>query len=206
MRFGLALFLFGFTSLFGQANQLAGMQQDLAELKNEVDKLKLENADLREALVKQRNAVAPNSSNAEAAARIKADTLTEVERRLKQQSADVNVALNELGRRVDAALAGRAPVPNRPIIPTGKPVAPTAPAAGPSVPATPPAAPDDSLPSDLPRTGTTYKVKSGDTVTRIARQFGSKAEWILQANKLSSPAALRADVEIFVPQPEGPAR
>jgi LysM repeat protein len=49
-------------------------------------------------------------------------------------------------------------------------------------------------------------VKTGDTVSRIARQFGSKVEWILQANKLSSPAALRADVEIFVPQPEAPAR
>jgi LysM repeat protein len=49
-------------------------------------------------------------------------------------------------------------------------------------------------------------VKSGDTVTKIARQFGSKIEWILQANKLPSTGALRADVEIFVPQPEAPAR
>jgi LysM repeat protein len=58
----------------------------------------------------------------------------------------------------------------------------------------------------MPRTGTPYRVKSGDTVTKIARQFGSKIEWILQANKLPSTGALRADVEIFVPQPEAPAR
>jgi LysM repeat protein len=58
----------------------------------------------------------------------------------------------------------------------------------------------------MPRTGSTYKVKSGDTAIRIARQFGSKVEWIVQANKLSGPGALRADVEIFVPQPEAPAR
>jgi hypothetical protein len=35
---------------------------------------------------------------------------------------------------------------------------------------------------------------------------GSKSEWILAANKLASPAALRADAEIFIPQPETPSR
>jgi LysM repeat protein len=199
MRFGLLFLLLGFAPLFAQNNQLAGMQQDLAELRNEVEKLKLENADLRDALNKQRNASVGNSSNAEAAARTKAEALAEVDRRLKQQTADVNAALTELGRRVDAALAGRQP----PAKPTGTPPSTT----GVAPPATtPPPAPEDGLPTDMPRTGTPYKVKSGDTVTKIARQFGSKIEWILQANKLSSAGALRADVEIFVPQPEVPAR
>jgi len=199
MRFGLLFLLLGFAPLFAQNNQLAGMQQDLAELRNEVEKLKLENADLRDALNKQRNASVGNSSNAEAAARTKAEALAEVDRRLKQQTADVNAALTELGRRVDAALAGRQPLAK----PTGTPPSTT----GVAPPATtPPPAPEDGLPTDMPRTGTPYKVKSGDTVTKIARQFGSKIEWILQANKLPSPGALRADVEIFVPQPETPVR
>ena len=199
MRFGLLFLLLGFAPLFAQNNQLAGMQQDLAELRNEVEKLKLENADLRDALNKQRNASVGNSSNAEAAARTKAEALAEVDRRLKQQTADVNAALTELGRRVDAALAGRQPLAK----PTGTPPSTT----GVAPPATtPPPAPEDGLPTDMPRTGTPYKVKSGDTVTKIARQFGSKIEWILQANKLSSAGALRADVEIFVPQPETPVR
>jgi len=199
MRFGLLFLLLGFAPLFAQNNQLAGMQQDLAELRNEVEKLKLENADLRDALNKQRNASVGNSSNAEAAARTKAEALAEVDRRLKQQTADVNAALTELGRRVDAALAGRQPLAK----PTGTPPSTT----GVAPPATtPPPAPEDGLPTDMPRTGTPYKVKSGDTVTKIARQFGSKIEWILQANKLPSPGALRADVEIFVPQPEAPVR
>ncbi len=199
MRLGFVFLLLGLVPLFGQTNQLAGLQQDLAELRNEVEKLKLENADLRDALNKQRNATAGNSTSAESSARVKAEALAEVDRRLKQQTADVNTALAELGRRVDAALAGRPTTP-RPTTPTTKPTA------NPPVASNPPATPDDGLPADLPRTGTTYKVKSGDTVTRIARQFGSKPEWILQANKLSSAAALRADVEIFVPQPEAPAR
>ena len=199
MRFGLLFLLLGFAPLFAQNNQLAGMQQDRAELRNEVEKLKLENADLRDALNKQRNASVGNSSTAEASARTKAEALAEVDRRLKQQTADVNAALTELGRRVDAALAGRQPLAK----PTGTPPSTT----GVAPPTTnPPPAPEDGLPTDMPRTGTPYKVKSGDTVTKIARQFGSKIEWILQANKLPSPGALRADVEIFVPQPEAPAR
>lgn len=199
MRFGLLFLLLGFAPLFAQNNQLAGMQQDLAELRNEVEKLKLENADLRDALNKQRNASVGNSSTVEASARTKAEALAEVDRRLKQQTADVNTALTELGRRVDAALAGRQPLAK----PTGTPPSTT----GVAPPTTnPPPAPEDGLPTDMPRTGTPYKVKSGDTVTKIARQFGSKIEWILQANKLPSPGALRADVEIFVPQPEAPAR
>lgn len=202
MRFGLLFLLLGFAPLMAQNSQIAGMQQDLAELRNEVEKLKLENADLRDALNKQRNATAGNSSTAEASARTKAEALAEVDRRLKQQTADVNAALAELARRVDAALAGRQPTTNRPVTPQAKPTgAPTSPTA-----ANPPAAPDDGLPSEIPRTGSTYKVKSGDSVTRIARQFGSKVEWIIQANKLSSSGALRTDVEIFVPQPEAPAR
>lgn len=207
MRFGLLFLLLGFAPLFAQNNQLAGMQQDLAELRNEVEKLKLENADLRDALNKQRNASVGNSSTAEASARTKAEALAEVDRRLKQQTADVNAALTELGRRVDAALAGRQPVAARPVTPPAKPTVTPPSTTGVAPPATtPPAAPEDGLPADMPRTGTPYKVKSGDTVTKIARQFGSKVEWILQANKLPSTGALRADVEIFVPQPEAPAR
>ncbi|NBV79537.1 MAG: LysM peptidoglycan-binding domain-containing protein [Verrucomicrobia bacterium] len=204
MRFGLLFLLLGFAPLLAQNSQIAGMQQDLAELRNEVEKLKLENADLREALVKQRNATAGNSTSSEASARTKAETLAEVDRRLKQQTADVNAALAELARRVDAALAGRQPPTTRPTTPNSKPTS-TPPSTTPPA-SIPPAAPDDGLAAEIPRTGTPYKVKPGDTVTRIARQFGSKPEWILQANKLASPSALRADVEIFVPQPEAPAR
>ena len=197
MRFGLFLLLAGLAPLFAQNNQLAGLQQDLSELRNEVEKLKLENADLRDALNKQRNATVGNSSSAEAAARTKAEALAEVDRRLKQQTVDVNAALAELARRVDAALAGRQPAATRPTTPSTSPTKPTG---------TSPAAPDDGLSTDIPRTGSTYKVKPGDTVIRIARQFGSKPEWIMQANRLPSAGALRSDVEIFVPQPEAPAR
>jgi LysM repeat protein len=66
--------------------------------------------------------------------------------------------------------------------------------------------PSEGAPSDQPQTGVKYRVKSGDTVTKIALRHGSKVEWILKANNLSSPAALKADVDIFVPQPENAGR
>ena len=199
MRLGLALLLLGLTPLFAQNSaQFAGLQQDLAELRNEVEKLKLDNADLREALAKAKAGQAPASGHAEALAKVRAEILAEVDRRLKLQGADVNAALAEQARQVNAALAGKpsAPVATRPPA--------TAPTTSADKPATP--APDDGFPPDMPRTGIKVRVKSGDSVSKLARVHGSKSEWILAANKLASPAALRADVEIFIPQPETPSR
>lgn len=199
MRLGLALLLLGLTPLFAQNSaQFAGLQQDLAELRNEVEKLKLDNADLREALAKAKAGQAPASGHAEALAKVRAEILAEVDRRLKLQGADVNAALAEQARQVNAALAGKpsATVANRP--------AATAPTTSAEKPAT--AAPDDGFPPDMPRTGIKVRVKSGDSVSKLARVHGSKSEWILAANKLASPAALRADAEIFIPQPETPSR
>ena len=60
MRRGFALLFLSLAPLFAQnAAQFAGMQQDLADLRNEVEKLKLENADLRDALTKSKAGQAP---------------------------------------------------------------------------------------------------------------------------------------------------
>ena len=199
MRLGLALLLLGLAPLFAQNSaQFAGMQQDLAELRNEVEKLKLDNADLREALAKAKAGQAPASGNAEALAKVRAEILAEVDRRLKLQGADVNAALAEQARQVNAALAGKGATPV-----AGRPTA-TPPTTAADKPAS--AAPDDGFPPDMPRSGIKVRVKPGDSVSRLARVHGSKSEWILAANKLASPAALRADAEIFIPQPETPSR
>ncbi len=199
MRRGFALLFLSLAPLFAQnAAQFAGMQQDLADLRNEVEKLKLENADLRDALTKSKAGQAPAANQAETVAKLRAEILAEVDRRLKQQGVDVNAALAEQARQVNAALAGKpaAPVATRP--------AATAPTTVADKPAA--SAPDDGFPPDMPRTGIKVRVKSGDSVSKLARVHGSKSEWILAANKLASPAALRADAEIFIPQPETPSR
>lgn len=51
---------------------------------------------------------------------------------------------------------------------------------------------------DYPRTGTTYTVQSGDTLARIARQLGSKVDWIRNANRLSSDIIYPGQ-ELFIP-------
>ncbi len=190
MRFGILFLLFGLLPLSAQNAQLAGMQQDLADLRTEVEKLKLENADLRAALARQKAGQGQSASTNEAVAKARAEILNEVDRRLKQQTDDVNAALAELTRQVNAALgkSGSAPATK-----SGKPAAQAE-------------EPSEAAPSDMPRSGVKYRVKSGDSVTRIALRHGSKVEWILKANNLSSPAALKADVDIFVPQPETAGR
>jgi LysM repeat protein len=189
MRLGILFLLLGFLPLSAQNAQLAGMQQDLAELRTEVEKLKLENADLRAALNRQKTGQSPAASQNEAFAKARTETLTEVDRKLKQQTADVNAALAELTRQVNAAL--------------GKT---TAKSGNPAAQAETPATAEDGGPAGVPRTGIVYRVKSGDTVTKIAQRNGSKIDWILKANNLSSPAALKADVDVFVPQAETPTR
>ena len=174
MRLGVLFLFFSLLPLAAQNAQLAGMQQDLAELRTEVEKLKLENADLRAALNRQKTGQSPAASQNETFAKARAETLTEVDRKLKQQTADVNAALGK---------SAPAPASN-----AGK------------------ASADAGAPSGIPQTGIKYHVKSGDTVTKIALRNGSKVEWIMKANNLSSPNELKADVDIFIPQAETPAR
>ena len=194
MRLGLAFLLISLTPLRAQTNQLAGMQQDLADLKTEVEKLKLENQDLRESLSRQRASAAPASSASEANAKQRKEVLDEVDRRLKNQTKEVNAALAELTRQVNATLAKGNPAPVKNKSTATAPTAET------------PASAEEPAAAEMPQTGVTYKVVRGDSVMRIAKKFNSKTEWILQANKLPNAAALKADVEIFVPQSETPAQ
>ena len=196
MRLGILFLFLGLLPLSAQNAQLAGMQQDLAELRNEVEKLKLENADLRAALNRQKASQSPAASQGEAISKARAETLADVDRRLKQHTDEVNAALAELTRQVNAALGKTGPTPATKSTKAPKATAQTE----------APATTEEAAPSDVPQTGIKYRVKSGDTVTKIALRNGSKVDWILKANNLSSPAALKADVDIFVPQPETPAR
>jgi hypothetical protein len=147
------------------------MQQDLADLKTEVEKLKLENQDLRESLSRQRAAAAPASSASEANAKQRKEVLDEVDRRLKNQTKEVNAALAELTRQVNATLtkSSTAPVKTK--------------SATPATNGETPVSTEEPATTEMPQTGVTYKVVRGDSVTRIAKRFNSKTEWILPANK-----------------------
>ena len=53
---------------------------------------------------------------------------------------------------------------------------------------------------DYPQTGVTYTVRSGDTLTKIAREHGSTIKDIQNANKIANPARdLQIGQSIFIP-------
>lgn len=51
---------------------------------------------------------------------------------------------------------------------------------------------------NYPRNGTNYTVKSGDSLGRIARELGSRVDWIRNANRLTSDTIFPGQ-ELFVP-------
>jgi LysM repeat protein len=53
---------------------------------------------------------------------------------------------------------------------------------------------------DHPKTGVVYKVKKGDTLSRIARDHGSKIAWIKSANNIVKDTSLQVGIDVFVPQ------
>lgn len=71
-----------------------------------------------------------------------------------------------------------------------------------SLPA-PPAKPDPdvltSFHNNFPKTGTTYVVRSGDTISGIASKFGSTRDWIQNANQISHPKFLQVGRTLFIP-------
>lgn len=56
-----------------------------------------------------------------------------------------------------------------------------------------------SFPKNFPDTGTPYVVRAGDTLSSIAKTFGSSVDWIQNANKIASPRHLQAGRTLFIP-------
>ncbi len=67
----------------------------------------------------------------------------------------------------------------------------------------PPVKPDPdvltSFHDNFPKTGTTYTVRSGDTISGIASKFGSTRDWIQNANEISHPKYLQVGRTLFIP-------
>lgn len=173
------------------AAQVAGLEQDVAQLRSEVARLSEQIADLQGAV--QRLRANPPAAKPAPAGADREVILADVDKRVAVLRADLDKALAAFTKQVNDALANRggavavAPVP-------------ASPAPGAVAPTTP-SAPSDNLPADMPRTGIRYKVKAGESLSGIARRNGSKVEWILKANQMDNPNQLKAESEIFIPQP-----
>ncbi len=52
---------------------------------------------------------------------------------------------------------------------------------------------------NYPKSGIYYKVQTGDTISKIAKESGSKISYIINANKIPNPDRLMVGKELFIP-------
>ena len=165
---------------------LADLQQDLALMKREVGQLRLEVEQLRrenEILDRklktvQNSSVGSESVRTEVSA-VKAEVATQNDA-LKREIVslvrkDIEALADQTNKALDklAKAIGSRPVAEVPV----------------------------SFGDDYPKTGITYTVKSGDSLSKIARMNNSRIKWIQDANKIADPnRGLRVGETIFVPQ------
>lgn len=176
------------------AAQVAGLEQDVAQLRSEVARLSEQINDLQGAV--QRLRANPPAAKPAPVGADREVILADVDKRVAALRADLDKALAAFTKQVNDALAARggavAVAPTNAADTTSANAASTASTANTAT---------SSLPADMPRTGIRYKVKAGESLSGIARRNGSKVEWILKANQMDNPNQLRAESEIFIPQP-----
>lgn len=176
-----------FSSTFAQSDlrvSVADMKQDLAALIQEVKALRLELDQVRYEQARLSAAKSGDRTQAELSrlsatidAVGKAYRLAD-ERQKQTILAEANRQIEALAKQTQAALEALAKT-------------------GASQPATP--APIH-FSEDYPKTGKPYVVRSGDTLSKIARDHGSKVKDIQNANKIANPSRdLQIGQTIFIP-------
>jgi LysM repeat protein len=179
------------------ASQVAGLEQDVAQVRMDVARLSEQITDLQNAVRALRSNPAPAAGNSTADRQA---ILAEVDKKTNALRTELDAAFATFTKQVNAALANRTNATT--VVPVPPPSA-GQPVTSAAEPAVQPAAtrPVDNLPADMPRTGIRYKVKAGESLSGIARRNGSKVDWILKANQMDNPNQVKADSEIFIPQP-----
>lgn len=172
--------------------QVAALIEEVTALRDEVNRLRMDVEDLRSENARLRENLERKSKLSENASEIaslrveinnKLETLRReicagVDKRIAEMVANTNAALEKMRSQVNKALAG------------GQ-------SSGSPAPATP-----LKEPKDLPENGITYKIKKGDTLSKIAREHRSKLEWILYLNPGLNANNLSIGKEIVIPVAE----
>ncbi|NCG09122.1 MAG: LysM peptidoglycan-binding domain-containing protein [Verrucomicrobia bacterium] len=156
---------------------MASMQKEVRALLLEVEQLRRENESLRSAL----NSSSTQQQMAQLAASLQ-NLRREFERadNLKEQAimASVKRQMDSLASQMQNALESVSKAVSR----------------------QPKIASKVRFTEDYPQTGVTYTVRSGDTLTKIAREHGSTIKDIQNANKIANPSRdLRVGQSIFIP-------
>ena len=180
------------TPLSAQSDNLrvsvANLSQDVNLLAQQLKSLRLEMEDMRRANAKLRAQVAAASSNRDTQSQISSlsNTIESVRREYreaddtqkKQIIAEVSRQINALGKETQSAINSVAK----------------------AVDSTPNVTAPVHFSADYPQAGVSYVVRSGDTLSGIARKHGSTVKYIQNANKIVNPAKdLRVGETIFIP-------
>ncbi len=192
---GAALALVLAPSRAGAQNEVADLREDvrgltqrLGELSLRVEQLEHDNAELRARLAAEHGrdvvtAAQLNGAVADLNTSIKAavdgsrdEILHRVARQMEVLAKQTNAALDALARS-QAAPAAQVSAAAAAPAPAGKADFGTA----------------------YPKEGITYTVQKGDSIGAIAKKTGSKAQDIIDANKLLDPSRIQAGQTLFIP-------
>ncbi|ADE55482.1 Peptidoglycan-binding lysin domain protein [Coraliomargarita akajimensis DSM 45221] len=168
---------------------IANMNQDLAALSQQVKSLRLEIEQMRRDNAKLRSQVAAAQSNSSTQSQLSSLARSLDSLRAEFRAADaaqqkailseVNKKLDGLTRQLNKSLEAIANAANT----------------QPNI-----SAPAVSFSDDYPKSGKPYTVRSGDTLSGIARAHGSTVKDIQNANKIVNPARdLQVGQTIFIP-------
>jgi LysM repeat protein len=165
--------------------KIAGLEQDISDMRDQIPKLRTEVQDLRVALATEKS----KNNNTGASDRalqqqLAADRAANAEA-LRALESRMNLRIKALGDAFNKALAAQPVAPPPP--PPSKP------------PQTPGLKQPPPVPADTPHNAVKYVIKSGDSLEKIARAHKSKVAWILGVNDTLNPTKLKIGTEILVP-------
>jgi LysM repeat protein len=167
---------------------VAGLKQDVSLLSQQIKSLRLEIEEMQRQNARLRSEVTAANSNNQSASQISSLTAAVESIRSEYRSADEaqkKQIIAEVTRQIEALSAEMQSALNT--------------VAG-AVNSQPNIKPPVRFSEDYPKTGITYTVKSGDTLSGIARAQGSTVKHIQNANKIADPARdLQVGQTIFIP-------
>lgn len=167
---------------------VASMSQDMNILAQQLKTLRLDMEEMRRENAQLRAQVTAATSNSSTETRLNSLTaaIEAVRREYRQADAvqkeqiiaEVSRQIEALGRETQDALNSVAK----------------------AIDSTPRVSTPVHFSEDYPKTGTTYTVRAGDTLSKIARDHGSTTKHIQNANKIANPARdLKVGEVIFIP-------
>ena len=166
------------TALIDMRQDVNLLRREVGELRLEVEQLRSENESLKRALEKLRSSSVASESVRSQVSSVKASVSAQNEALKREIIASVKKDIDALAEQTNAAIQKLA----------------KAYGAMPQAPA------KTTFGTDYPKTGITYTVKSGDSISKIAKSNNSRVKWVMDANQIADPRDLRVGAEIFIPQ------